>query len=61
MYINTLIKCFVCFSLFFSSVFVKNNNDVFFSHGTRCAGAAAGEANNEVCGVGAAFGAFITG
>ncbi len=32
-----------------------------FSHGTRCAGAAAGKANNEICGVGVAYGASISG
>jgi hypothetical protein len=33
----------------------------FFSHGTRCAGAAAGKANNEKCGVGVAHQASISG
>ncbi|KAL7673549.1 hypothetical protein ACOME3_008404 [Neoechinorhynchus agilis] len=32
-----------------------------YSHGTKCAGVAAAEANNGVCGVGVAFGASIAG
>jgi hypothetical protein len=32
-----------------------------FSHGTRCAGAAVSKANNEICGVGVAYGASIAG
>ncbi|CAF4594129.1 unnamed protein product [Rotaria sp. Silwood1] len=31
------------------------------NHGTRCAGAACGKANNEICGVGVAFNAYIAG
>ena len=31
------------------------------SHGTRCGGAAVGKANNEICGVGVAYGASISG
>ncbi|CAF2019698.1 unnamed protein product [Rotaria magnacalcarata] len=31
------------------------------SHGTRCAGAASGKANNELCGVGVAFNSYISG
>ena len=33
----------------------------FSSHGTRCAGAAAANANNSVCGVGIAYEADIAG
>ncbi len=48
---------------FISCFLLENNAKVFyfFSHGTRCAGAAAGKANNELCGVGVAYGAFIAG
>ena len=38
-----------------------NDDDVSFSHGTRCGGAAVGKANNEVCGVGVAFNANVSG
>lgn len=34
---------------------------LFFSHGTRCAGTAAAEANNEMCGVGVAYNSYIAG
>lgn len=45
--------------------FVILNNDVnvifFCSHGTECAGTAAAEANNELCGVGVAYQSWIAG
>jgi furin len=34
---------------------------IYLSHGTRCAGAAAANANNSVCGVGIAYNAEIGG
>jgi hypothetical protein len=34
---------------------------VFFSHGTRCAGASSGKANNGMCGVGVAYNSNIAG
>ncbi len=33
----------------------------FFSHGTRCAGASSGKANNGMCGVGVAYNSNIAG
>jgi hypothetical protein len=33
----------------------------FSSHGTRCAGASSGKANNGVCGVGVAYNSDIAG
>ncbi|CAF0806074.1 unnamed protein product [Didymodactylos carnosus] len=35
-------------------------NDSANNHGTRCGGAAAGEANNHLCGVGVAYGSYIS-
>ena len=35
--------------------------DLCFSHGTRCAGASSGQANNGQCGVGVAYNSYITG
>jgi hypothetical protein len=32
-----------------------------FSHGTRCAGASSGKANNGLCGVGVAYNSNIAG
>lgn len=41
---------------------MKIANGMFcFSHGTRCAGAAASKANNGICGVGPAHEASIAG
>lgn len=34
---------------------------LYLSHGTRCAGAAAANANNSVCGVGVAYDAQVAG
>jgi hypothetical protein len=34
---------------------------IFSSHGTRCAGASSGKANNGMCGVGVAYNSNIAG
>jgi hypothetical protein len=55
-----LLYAYLSFIVYF--IFINNDEMLgFFSHGTRCAGAATGEADNEMCGVGVAHGASIAG
>ena len=60
-FITTQIYLFSIMFLKLFSSFKLKNELFFFSHGTRCAGEIAAEANNNVCSVGVAYNAQVGG
>jgi hypothetical protein len=52
--------CIILHAFFFFFLFESLiSKFLIFSHGTRCAGASSGKANNGMCGVGVAYNSYI--
>ncbi len=60
-YLLTSMVCYCMLSSFYFNRLFKIYKIFFLSHGTRCAGASSGKANNGMCGVGVAYNSYIAG